>query len=85
MNQSPPPSHRGPKDFDTVSGKRDEEEQEKAQTEEPAITEPEQRCGQRNSGNIVSQVRRVFTIPRPPILQRSPIMKASRIGSGSVF
>ncbi|KAL9132043.1 MAG: hypothetical protein Q9217_000171 [Psora testacea] len=91
MNHSPSPFRRGPEHFPTASEETEDEEQEGAQTEEPdrtqpeeperarpeesGITQPRQSCRLRNGENIVGQGRRVFTIPKPPVLQLSPIME----------
>ena len=93
MNCDFPSIHKGPKDYD--KGKegqeeedededQEEEEQESEHTDERPTVKPEDNYSQRwqrDCDNCSGQGRRVFSIPKPPVLQRSPIMKGSRVRS----
>ncbi len=86
MNHNPPPFRRSPKDFEAMNEERDEDDEEedeegeeRTQTEEPAVNESKESRRQKTSEKIVDQKIRVFTIPKPPILRRSPITEALRM------
>lgn len=88
MNLTPPPFHQCPKDFETTNEERDDDEDDeegerrrgggggRAQAEGLELNGSKESRTQKTSENIVDQ-RRVFTIPKPPVLRRSPAGRAS--------
>ena len=94
MNHTPPPFHRCPKDYETTNEERDEDygdegereeggaggEEEKEEEEEEEEEEPngsEESRTQKLNKRLVDQ-RRVFTIPKLPVLQRSQMQAMPR-------
>jgi len=88
INLAPPPFRRCPKDFETMNEERDDDEddeegeaggrgEDRAQPEGTELSGSEENRTQKISEPIVDE-RRVFTIPKPPVLRRSPIEGASR-------
>jgi len=62
----------------------DREELESEHTDERPTVKPDENYRQRwqrECDNHSGQGRRIFSIPKPPVLQRSPIMKGSRVRS----
>ena len=84
MNHSPTPVQRGPKTAETVVKNRYEDEQEREQAEQRPVDESDQGYRQRKTDTLVDQKKRIFCIPNPPVLQRSPVMKASRARNKSL-
>jgi len=91
INLTPPPFRRCPKDFETMNEERDDDEddeegeaggggavgEDRAQAEGIELSGSKESHTQKISETIVDE-RRVFTIPKPPVLRRSPIEGASR-------
>ena len=83
----PPPFRQCPKDFETMKeerGQNDEEEgeegrerEDRAQAEGVEIIGSKESRTQKTSEKTVDE-RRVFTIPKPPVLRRLQIEDASR-------
>ncbi len=88
---TPPPFRRYPKDFETMNEERDDDEddeegeagggaEDRAQAEGIELGASKESRTQKTSEKIVNE-RRVFTIPKPPVLRRSPIEGVSRTDS----
>ena len=87
MNHNSPPFRRCPKDFETMNEERDQDDEEegeeggegedRAQAEGVELNGSKESRTQKTSEKTVDQ-RRVFTIPKPPVLQRLQIEGASR-------
>ncbi len=92
INLTPPPFRRCPKDFETMNEERDDDEDDEegeaggggaggggAVGEDRAQAEGIELSGSKESRTQkTSEKTRVFTIPKPPVLRRSPIEGASR-------
>lgn len=86
INLTPPPFRRCPKDFETLNEERDDDEDdEEGQTgggvvgEDRAQAEEIELSGSKKSRiQKPSEKTRIFTIPKPPVLRRSPIEGALR-------
>ena len=79
MNHNPPPFQRCPKDFETMNEERQEDDDEeggeaedRAQAETSGFDGSKEKRPQKASEKTVDQGRRIFTIPKPPVLRRTP-------------
>ena len=87
MNHKPPPFRQYPKDFETMNEERDQndgeegeeggERENRAQAEGVELNGSKESRTQKTSEKTVDE-RRVFTIPKPPVLRRLQIEDASR-------
>lgn len=86
MNHTPPPFRHCPKDFEKVGEEREQNEEEegeergerkdRVQGEGVELNGSKESRTQKTSEKTVDE-RRVFTIPKPPVLRRLQIEDAS--------